>query len=102
MGHLKIPRHCACPFHMFWLLLPNLATRTRLIRWLATARIKAVFHYVPLDQSVFGAKSTKKRNPSLKAAKLSKRLIRLPFYLAMTTKNLEAIVSRTKTFQIKS
>lgn len=87
---------------MFWLLMPDLATRTRLIGWLESAGIKAVFHYVPLDQSAFGAKRTKKRNLSLKAAMLSKRLIRLPFYLCMTTKNLEAIVSRTKEFQIQN
>jgi hypothetical protein len=93
LGHLKIPRHCTCSFHMFWLLLPNLATRTRLIRWLQAAGIKAVFHYVPLNQSTFVRKRFGSwQVPSQNSVRAGETLVRLPFYPAIQPKELKRIL----------
>jgi dTDP-4-amino-4,6-dideoxygalactose transaminase len=90
LGHLKIPRHCTSSFHMFWLLLPNLAMRTRLIQWLQAAGIKAVFHYVPLNQSTFVRKRFGSRQVPLKnSVRAGKTLVRLPFYPAIQPSELE-------------
>ena len=93
LGHLKIPRDCTCSFHMFWLLLPDLATRTRLIRWLDAARIKAVFHYVPLDQSTFAKKRFRKPLNRLKNSMIAGNvLLRLPLYPAIKGAELVKVI----------
>ena len=48
------PPHTQHPAHLFWLLAPDLECRQRFIAHLAADGIKAVFHYVPLHNSMMG------------------------------------------------
>ena len=53
-GRPIVPAHCEHPAHLFYLLLPSLDARTRLIAHLRARQILAVFHYLPLHLSDMG------------------------------------------------
>src|SRR5205085_3304563 len=47
-----VPAHCDQTFHMFYMLLPSLQARQRLIAHLKALPLPAVFHYAPPPPSV--------------------------------------------------
>ena len=49
-----IPAECEQPYHMFYILLPTLTMRQKLIQHLKDRSILAVFHYQPLNRSAMG------------------------------------------------
>lgn len=75
-----VPAHCDQAWHMFYLLLPNLATRTALIAHLKARQIAAVFHYLPLHLSAMGRKFGGHAGQCPIAEDISERLLRLPFF----------------------
>ena len=79
-----IPAHCEHPYHMFYLLLPNLEKRQVAIAHLKEHRIQAVFHYLPLHLSPMGEKYGGKMGDCEVTERASDRLLRLPFYTNMT------------------
>jgi dTDP-4-amino-4,6-dideoxygalactose transaminase len=90
-----IPEHCEQAYHMFYLLLPSLAARQALIAHLATHGILAVFHYLPLHLSKFGLRYGGKAGDQPVTEDISDRLLRLPFFCALTdaeqTRVIEAV-----------
>lgn len=79
-----VPAHCGHNAHMYYVLLPDLATRTSLIDWLKQDDIHAVFHYVPLHRSGFGAQFHDDNAPALPVTdSSSERLLRLPLWLGL-------------------
>lgn len=97
VGRPVIPSHCAQAWHMYYLLLPSLEARTRLIVHLKSHGILAVFHYLPLHLSKFGLRYGGKAGDCPVTEDMSDRLLRLPFYNGMTrqeqTRVIEAITS---------
>lgn len=85
-GYITIPRASGreCNGHMFWLLVEDLATRTRLLSYLNEHGIKAVFHYVPLHSAPAGRRYGRTSGELPVTNSVSSRLIRLPLYLEMT------------------
>jgi dTDP-4-amino-4,6-dideoxygalactose transaminase len=69
--------------HMYYLLLPDLAARTRLIGELKAAGIQSVFHYVPLHSSPMGAQVGRSMGDLPVTVSTSERLVRLPLWLGM-------------------
>src|SRR5262249_19011343 len=56
-GHLRrpiVPEGCSHNAHLYYLLLPDLETRTALIDWLNEREIMAPFHYIPLHSAPAG------------------------------------------------
>jgi len=88
-----IPPHCEQAYHMYYLLMPTLDSRTRFIEYLASQGIKAVFHYLPLHLSSFsernqlGAWSEERKAECPVTEDVSDRLVRLPFYTSITDGN---------------
>lgn len=78
-----IPDNCVHNAHMFYLLLPDLATRTRLIDDLKTAGIGAVFHYIPLHSSPAGQRYCRSHGSMQVTDDVSERLIRMPLWLGL-------------------
>lgn len=78
-----IPSTCEHNAHMYYLLLPDLDSRTLLIEKLKTCGINAVFHYVPLHNSIAGRKYGKTYENLLLTQELSDRLVRLPLWVGM-------------------
>lgn len=75
-----VPAHCEQAYHMFYLLLPSLDARQRLIAHLKARGILAVFHYLPLHLSEYGSRWGGKVGDCPVSEGLSDRLLRLPFY----------------------
>jgi len=80
-----VPADCTHNAHMYYLLLPNLQTRTRFIDRLKQRRIGAVFHYVPLHSSPKGSQVGRVHGDMTHTNVLSDRLVRLPFWLGLET-----------------
>lgn len=81
--HPVVPAHCTHNAHMFYLLAPDLLTRTRAIASLKAAGLVSVFHYVPLHSSPAGLKYGRVHGNMRVTDQQSDRLIRLPLWLGM-------------------
>jgi dTDP-4-amino-4,6-dideoxygalactose transaminase len=93
-----IPAHCRSNYHMFYILLHDLETRTRLIEHLKQDGILAVFHYVPLHTSPVGQSMGYREGMLPVTEDLSERLLRLPMYFDMSKQDVSDVVSSIKQF----
>jgi dTDP-4-amino-4,6-dideoxygalactose transaminase len=75
-----IPPHCDQAYHLFYLLMPSLEARQRLIDGLKARGILSVFHYLPLHASPMGKRLGGEACPCPVTEEVSDRLLRLPFY----------------------
>ena len=91
------PAHTKHPAHLFWLLAPDFECRQRFIAHLATDGIKAVFHYVPLHNSVMGSLSGSVDLPITDF--VSDRLVRLPLFAGLRADELERILDSVLRFR---
>lgn len=87
-----IPAHCQHPYHMFYMIMPSLRDRQGLIAHLKKHNIQAVFHYVPLHLSQVGQNFGAQQGDCPVTEDISDRLIRLPFFNALTEIEQERIV----------
>ena len=88
-----VPKNCMQSYHMFYLIMPSLKSRTKFIAHLKKNGINAVFHYLPLHLSPMGKKFNEQNNNCPVTEKIANRIIRLPFYtdLDINKINFEAI-----------
>ena len=84
--------------HMFYVLLPDLATRTRLIAHLKARGIHSVFHYVPLHSSPAGRRFGRAAGPMTVTDGVSDRLLRLPLYYGLTEAEAAGVVAAIAEF----
>jgi len=75
---------CAQPFHMFYLRLPDPATRTSFLGSLHAAGVLAVSHYVPLHTSPMGRRLGYQAGDLPVTERASAQLVRLPFYTTLS------------------
>jgi dTDP-4-amino-4,6-dideoxygalactose transaminase len=78
-----VPAGCRHNAHLYYILLPSLEHRSRLIERLRLRGIGAVFHYVPLHSSPAGRRYGRAAGPMDNTDRLSSRLLRLPLWLGM-------------------
>lgn len=78
-----IPGGCIHNAHMYYLLLQDLAQRTRFIEALHTAGVHAVFHYVPLHSSPAGLHHGRRGSELAVTDSTSGRLVRLPLWIGL-------------------
>lgn len=86
-----VPDYCVQSYHMYYLLLPNLDTRQKFIQHLKNNGIHSVFHYVPLHTSEMGKKYGYNEGSLPVTEDISNRLVRLPMYFDLRSKDLEKI-----------
>ncbi len=89
-----VPEYCQQPYHLFYLLLPDLENRQALITHLKRKGIQSVFHYQPLHISEMGRKFGGKEGDCPVTERISDQLLRLPFYNSLDT-NDQAFVIET-------
>lgn len=77
--------------HMFYIKVKDTNTRTKLIEYLNHIGINAVFHYVPLHNSDAGLKFSKFVGTDVYTTNESKRLIRLPMYYSLKSRDIKNI-----------
>jgi len=95
-----IPKHCGQAFHMFYMLLPNLEIRQRLIAHLKAQNILAVFHYLPLHASEFGRKLGGHPGQCPVTEDVSDRLLRLPFYNDLSPEDQARVIEVVTSFEV--
>ncbi|MGH3413304.1 MAG: dTDP-4-amino-4,6-dideoxygalactose transaminase [Marmoricola sp.] len=67
-------------WHMFYVLLPDLDSRTAVMSAMRAQDIQTAFHYVPLHSSVAGRRFTARTTDCPVTEEISARLLRLPFF----------------------
>jgi dTDP-4-amino-4,6-dideoxygalactose transaminase len=95
-----VPAHCDQTFHMFYLLLPSLDRRQRLIQHLRDRGILSVFHYLPLHLSEMGRQFGGRPGDCPVTENLSDRLLRLPFYTQMTEAEQSYVIDSILRFEV--
>ena len=93
-----VPEHCQHPAHMYYLLMPDLATRQRFIAFLRAKGIYTVFHYLPLHLSEMGQKFGGKAGDCPVTESVSDRLVRLPFYNTLTPEDQARVIDAVQEF----
>lgn len=91
-----IPAECGQAYHMFYVLLPSNAFRTRLIADLAAQDIHATFHYVPLHASPMGRRLGACPGQCPVAEQAAERLVRMPFYTGMTESDQARVIDAVR------
>lgn len=94
----NIPSGCQSNYHMFFVILPDNQTRDALITHLRESGIAAVFHYVPLHTAPVGMTFGYRPGDLPVTEDLSSRLVRLPFYHAISEFEQAEVVSRIRDF----
>ena len=87
-----VPAYCEQSYHMFYLLMPDLKARTRLISHLKERGILSVFHYLPLHLSPMGKRFGGKPGDCPVTEDISNRLVRLPFYNDLTYEDQDQVI----------
>ena len=87
-----VPADCEQSYHLFYLLMPDLKARTRLISHLKERGILSVFHYLPLHLSPMGERFGGKPGDCPVMEDISDRLVRLPFYNDLTHEDQDQII----------
>lgn len=93
-----IPAHCEQSYHMFYLLLPTLDLRQKLISYLRERGIYSVFHYLPLHLSDMGQEFGGREGDCPVTECVSDQLIRLPFHNALTSDDQEIVIESIREF----
>lgn len=94
----SVPTHCEPSYHLFYMLLPDLAARQELIEHLKKEHILAVFHYQPLHLSSMGQNYGGKAGDCPVTERAADCLVRLPFFNGMTEQEQGRVVEAIKTF----
>jgi dTDP-4-amino-4,6-dideoxygalactose transaminase len=79
-----VPEHCQHPAHIFYLLMPSLEARTRLLAYLRSRQILAVFHYLPLHLSEMGRRLGGREGQCPVTEDVCDRLVRLPLFFQLS------------------
>ncbi len=94
----KLPSYIQHNAHIFWIKVHDLAERTRLIEYLGNHEIIALFHYVPLHNSIAGKKYGEFVGEDQFTTKDSERLLRLPIYFNMAIEDAAKVVECIHSF----
>jgi dTDP-4-amino-4,6-dideoxygalactose transaminase len=93
----KIPTSAEHPAHMFYLVLPDDATRDRYIRHMHEHGVMSVFHYQDLATSAMAERLGSIRHcPNAVAA--AGRLVRLPLFASMSPAEQAVVIEATREF----
>ena len=96
-----VPTHCEQSFHMFYLLMPDLDLRQRMIAHLREHGIHSVFHYLPLHLSDMGRSFGGRAGDCPVTERVSDQLLRLPFHNVLTGAEQEQVIEAILDFQFK-
>lgn len=95
-----VPEHCEQPWHMFYLIMPTLASRQALIAHLKERGILSVFHYLPLHLSEMGRRWGCKEGDCPVTESMSDRLLRLPFYNELSKEDQNRVMTAISEFHV--
>lgn len=102
-GHIElpvVPNGCTHNAHMFYIKVQDIATRSALIQHLKKQNIIAVFHYIPLHSSKAGTQLGRFSGEDTYTTTESERLLRLPMFYGVTTKQVVTTCDAIKQFYL--
>ena len=79
--------------HLYYVLVPDRATRDRLLVELEEREVYAVFHYVPLHSAPAGRRYGRTHGTLEVTDDVSGRLVRLPLWAGMTDQQVEHVIA---------
>jgi dTDP-4-amino-4,6-dideoxygalactose transaminase len=94
-----VPGHCEQPYHMFYILMPDLDRRQKMITFLYERGIISVFHYLPLHLSEMGTKFGGRQGDCPVTERVSDQLVRLPFHNALSSSDVELVIETIREFK---
>ena len=93
-----LPGYASYNGHSFYLVCNTSSERDRLIEYLNSHEINAVFHYQSLHKSPYYA-AKHKGEDLLNSNRFSDQLVRLPFYYELTDEEVQRIINLVKEFK---
>ncbi len=90
-----VPEGCRHNGHLYFLILPNEASRDAFIETMAGHGVQTVFHYVPLHESAAGMRFARPSGSLEVTESLSRRLVRLPVWAGLSEVQTERVVNAT-------
>lgn len=93
-----VPANCEQAFHLYYLILPSLEVRQRLLAHLKRKGILAVFHYLPLHLSPYAERWGGRTGDCYVTERVSECLFRLPLYNTLSIDCLDKIVTAVREF----
>ena len=94
----KIPEECKHNAHMFYIKMPDLEGRTKMIAHLVKNEILAVFHYVPLHSAPAGKRFGTFFGEDEFTTRESNRLLRLPMFYGLKSDDLDFVCDKIQHF----
>jgi dTDP-4-amino-4,6-dideoxygalactose transaminase len=94
-----VPAHCEQSFHVFYMVLPSLASRQALIAHLRSQHILSVFHYLPLHLSDMGQHYGGQLGDCPITERLGDCLLRLPLYNDLTESDQSRVIQAIHSFE---
>jgi dTDP-4-amino-4,6-dideoxygalactose transaminase len=94
-----VPSHVVHPAHLFYLIMPTLEARTRLIEHLSDRGILAVFHYQSLHLSEMGHRFGGRAGQCPVTEQVSDRLLRLPIYWDLSQAEQDEVIEAVRAFE---
>ena len=87
-----IPETCVQNGHMFYIKVKDIQERQSLQSYLREKGIISTFHYIPLHSAPEGIKTGRFVGEDIYTTKESERLLRLPMYYQLNSKDIEEVV----------
>ncbi|MBZ0301249.1 MAG: dTDP-4-amino-4,6-dideoxygalactose transaminase [Anaerolineae bacterium] len=94
-----VPDYCEQPYHIYYLLLPNVERRQALIEHLKAHGILSVFHYQPLHLSVMGQRYGGQPGDCPVTERISDQLLRLPLFNNFTDAEQSRVIEALHAFE---
>jgi dTDP-4-amino-4,6-dideoxygalactose transaminase len=88
----SVPDECDPAYHMFYVLMPDKATRDEVMEVMRQEGINPTFHYVPLHSSIAGRRFAARETECPVTNDVSDRLMRLPFFNDLGDAQLARVV----------
>ena len=93
-----VPDTCDPAAHLFYLLLPDAASRDRLIAHLSHRGVQATFHYLPLHLSEMGRRFGGRPGDHPVTESICGRLLRLPFFTSLGESEQNRVLEAVHSF----
>ena len=97
-----VPPEAEQAYHLFYMLLPSLGERQRLIAHLKERGIQSAFHYQPLHLSRMGLVHGGCAGQCPVTERVADTLLRLPFYNRLDEDDLERVVDAVTSFRVEA
>jgi dTDP-4-amino-4,6-dideoxygalactose transaminase len=97
-----VPPEADQAYHIFYLLLPSLDERTRLIQHLKERGIQSAFHYQPLHLSRMGLLHGGREGQCPVTERIADTLLRLPFYNRLDEDDMQRVAGAVTSFGVAS